>query len=224
MTNSTAAKKQAIEIDEFSFGAIRARLAMPIEASRIMTKNIGGRNIAFVNITDMKDILDERVPVWESHVTETKQIGDNLCVVVRLTIHSTDGIFSQDGTGLESLAINGYGDPFSNAYAQAFRRACESFALGRELWRKDHSSSSSSSSSNRQSSQPRRPQATKPAQGRADDARDAATNAQLVLLDRKLAENNLNAIDVLADEFPEIGDISQLSKAAASYLITQLAT
>jgi hypothetical protein len=44
------------------------------------------------------------------------------------------------------------------------------------------------------------------------------------LLDRKLAENNLNAIDVLADEFPEIGDISQLSKAAASYLITQLAT
>src|SRR5262245_7522298 len=125
MANSTATKQQPQPADEFSYSAVRSRLAAPIEPGYVLTKNIAGRNIQYVNITDLKDILDSRVPVWESQVVETKQIGENLCIVVRLYVHTTDGIFTQDGTGLEMLTVNGYGDPYSNAYAQAFRRACE---------------------------------------------------------------------------------------------------
>jgi hypothetical protein len=50
-------------------------------------------------------------------------------------IHASDGAYSQDGTGVESINLRGYGDVASNAYAQAFRRACESHGLARELWR-----------------------------------------------------------------------------------------
>ncbi len=36
---------------------------------------------------------------------------------------------------MERVDKEGYGDPASNGYAQAVRRAAESHGLGRELWR-----------------------------------------------------------------------------------------
>jgi len=224
MTNTATKQQEASPaIDEFSFSAIRARLAAPIDAKYISIKNLGGRDIPFVNITDMKDILDERVPVWESHVAEVKQIGENLCVVVRLSIHTTDGVFSQDGTGLEMLNVNSYGDPFSNAYAQAFRRACEGFALGRDLWRKPHPTAGNIQTAGTPLSGPagRRPQ-VKPTQGKADNAHEPATPAQLVLLNRKISEAGIDPTALLQTEFADVAAVGELSKRAASYLIDLL--
>jgi hypothetical protein len=56
-------------------------------------------------------------------------------MIVTVLIHASDGAYSQDGTGVESINLRGYGDVASNSYAQAFRRACESHGLARELWR-----------------------------------------------------------------------------------------
>jgi hypothetical protein len=112
-------------------------LKTPIPESYISTKKTGGASIRFVNVTDIKDILDERLGehVWESSVKSCQQIGENLVMIVTVLIHASDGAYAQDGTGVESINLRGYGDVASNAYAQAFRRACESHGLARELWR-----------------------------------------------------------------------------------------
>jgi hypothetical protein len=112
-------------------------LKTPIPESYISTKKTGSASIRFVNVTDIKDLLDERLGehVWESSVKSCQQVGENLVMIVTVMIHASDGAYSQDGTGVESINLRGYGDVASNAYAQAFRRACESHGLARELWR-----------------------------------------------------------------------------------------
>lgn len=100
-------------------------------------KKDGPKTIAYINVTDYKDLLDFRVgpAFWTSEVTQFKQISESLCVVVRIAIRTIDGTIFHDGTGISPIAVVGFGDPFSNAYSQAFRRACEGHGLSRELWR-----------------------------------------------------------------------------------------
>lgn len=117
---------------------IKNALKEPVSQDLISHLSKGGASIPFINVTDYKDLLDDRTGgMWEAQILDYKQIGNELCVTVRLFIHADDGIFSQDGNGLEKVDFSGYGDTFSNAYAQAFRRACESHGLSRELWRKE---------------------------------------------------------------------------------------
>lgn len=125
-----------------SYEAVKERLCQPVPRELIRQREAGRDRqgnaiyVDYINVTDYKDLLDERVGTWEAVVAEFKQISESLCVVVKLIIHTDDGAFAQDGTGIESIAeFSGYGDPFSNAYAQAFRRACEGHGLSRELWR-----------------------------------------------------------------------------------------
>lgn len=145
------AKKTEIETIPFpeaeivpghTYKEIHRRLLQPIDKSlvsyRAATRN-GPANIAFINITDYKDLLDFRAGVWTSEITQLQQVENNLCVVVRISIHASDGVFSQDGSGIEAAPVSGYGDLFSNAYSQAFRRACEGHGLSRELWRSNES-------------------------------------------------------------------------------------
>lgn len=123
-----------------NYADIKEKLKEPVPKELISTRPAGGNSgaqIEYINITDYKDLLDARAGIWESRVNDFKQIGESLCCVVNIAIHCDDGIFNQDGTGIEPLATDSYGDPFSNAYAQAFRRACEGHGLSRELWRKD---------------------------------------------------------------------------------------
>jgi len=122
---------------------LKANLALPIPRTLISTKNKGWDKksgdpilIEYCNVTDLKDLLDERVGLWTSEVMSFQQIGNSLCIVVRISVFATDGVFHSDGTGIESLSSGGFGDPFSNAYAQGFRRACEGHGMGREMWRK----------------------------------------------------------------------------------------
>lgn len=106
---------------------------------RKATRAANSPEIDYININDYKDLLDFRAGVWESTIVDFKQIGESLCVNVRISIHASDGVFHQDGSGIEPLSAGGYGDAFSNSYAQAFRRACEGHGLSRELWRSDES-------------------------------------------------------------------------------------
>lgn len=130
-------------IPNVTYYMLKANLATPIPREMISSKQKGWDKkkdepiiIEYANVTDLKDLLDERVGLWTAIVTSFQQIGNSLCVVVRITIYATDGAFYSDGTGIENLDTSSYGDPFSNAYAQAFRRACEGHGMGREMWRK----------------------------------------------------------------------------------------
>jgi len=121
-----------------SYEEIKRKLKSPIPNEMISTKKQGGAIIRFVNVTDLKDLMDERCGVnhWESRVSDFKQIADLLVMTVSIIVQASDGNYVHDGTGQE-VAVNfkGFGDPASNAYAQAYRRACEGHGLGRELWR-----------------------------------------------------------------------------------------
>jgi hypothetical protein len=116
---------------------IQKALRTPIPANVISHKKMGGQDIKFVSICDIKDLLDARLDenIWEATVKSCQQMGDQIVMIVSLTIHCSDGFFTQDGTGVESINLKGFGDIGSNAYAQALRRSCESHGLGRELWR-----------------------------------------------------------------------------------------
>lgn len=124
-----------------SYSKLKSNLAIPIDKHLISSKTRRSKNgyevkIDYVNVTDLKDLLDQRAGVWTATVVSTTIMGNQLGVVVRISVHGADGIYSQDGTGVEGLNHTGFGDTYSNAYAQAFRRACEGHGLGRELWRK----------------------------------------------------------------------------------------
>lgn len=134
------------DINAFSYVELLEKLRKPIEPKRLSTKIISGDKIPFVNITDCKDILDERIGGhrWESSIKSCQLTDVGCSVVVEIRVHSSDGMFAHDGTGFAKASVY-YGDPPSNAYAQAFRRALEGFGFCRELWRQELSEEQQSS-------------------------------------------------------------------------------
>lgn len=127
-----------IENPRLSYEDIRRLLLEPVPKHLISYRPVkqgAPPTIAYINVTDYKDLMDARAGIWESHIVDFRQVGNSMACVVRVTIHAEDGSFSHDGSGIEAMEIRGYGDPFSNSFAQAFRRACEGHGLSRELWR-----------------------------------------------------------------------------------------
>lgn len=70
-------------------------------------------------------------------VRERTVTGKHVLMTVRITIHAKEGDFYRDGTGLERLGVESYGDPQSNAESMAFRRAAARFGLGLHLYEGD---------------------------------------------------------------------------------------
>jgi len=124
-----------------SYADIKKRLRETIPEDMISLKPTGrgedARKIRYVNVTDVKDMLDTRVGSEHWDATFVSQIvaGDTYICWVKIRIHAFDGIFDQDGVGDENFPVKGYGSVGTNAYAQAFRRAAEGHGLARELWR-----------------------------------------------------------------------------------------
>ena len=123
--------------ESLTYAELKKRLKRPIDRKLLSQKKAGGATIDFLNITDLKDELDSRLQPnhWEAIIKQTMLCGENLIMIVSLVIHAEDGAFCQDGTGIESINLRGYGDVASNSYAQALRRAAESHGFCRELWR-----------------------------------------------------------------------------------------
>ena len=62
----------------------------------------------------------------------------------------------------------------------------------------------------------------KPATGKATGEKDLATNAQIALIHRKALDHNLEADAFARKEFEGVDGVGDLSKAAASWLISEL--
>lgn len=118
-----------------TLGAIYDDLRKPIPRRFIAQKNTGKFKADYVHHAVLRDLLDFHAPGWEW--TETPHLLDGKVYITgRLTIHGSDGSVSREATGNESSDLDGYGDPSSNASAQALRRAAMAHGLGRAMWKK----------------------------------------------------------------------------------------
>lgn len=111
-----------------------------IKSKRVPTKNGGSYTADFVPHTTIRDLLDFYAPGWEWNVRIAAHDG-KMYVVGTLTLHGIDANAaptsqSRDGIGNEDSDLDSFGDPSSNAEAQALRRAAMAHGLGRALWKK----------------------------------------------------------------------------------------
>lgn len=144
--------KMRVDTELRTFAEVMARLIIPIDECFIKDRD----GIRYIDITTQKDLLDWACGAgrWRAMVKDTigpvgtaykanaakePTIGSMFGLIVTLAIQTSDeGWIEQDGTGTEMLTGSPvYGDFLTNAYAQALRRASESFGMARELWRKE---------------------------------------------------------------------------------------
>ncbi len=97
-------------------------LRKPISERFMKHKTIKGKKISFVSWYDLNRLMDFYAPGWEFRIN-TSFDGTKVCVIGALTIKAKEGDFTRSATGNENSDLDAYGDPYSNAEAQAFRRA-----------------------------------------------------------------------------------------------------
>ena len=109
-------------------------LSKPIPQRFIKYKLIKGNRIEFVRWTDLARLMDYFAPGYE-WITTSNFDGTQVCIHGELKIHAAEGIFTRSAVGDEYSSVDSYGSSFTNAEAQAFRRACGRWGLGLHLWR-----------------------------------------------------------------------------------------
>ena len=109
-------------------------LSKPIPQRFIKYKLIKGNRIEFVRWTDLARLMDYFAPGYEWRITSNFD-GTQVCVHGELMIHAAEGSFTRSAVGDEHSGVDSYGSSFTNAEAQAFRRACGRWGLGLHLWR-----------------------------------------------------------------------------------------
>ncbi len=110
-------------------------LKRPVAKRFIKYKSIKGNRIEFISWYTLTRLLDYHAPGWDFQV-DTSFDGRKVAVVGKLTIKAAEGDFTRCATGNENSDLDSWGDPYSNAEAQAFRRCCARFGLGLHLWEK----------------------------------------------------------------------------------------
>ncbi len=110
-------------------------LTRPIPERLLETKRIQGQEIVYCPWHRVQKILDHYTGgLWEYEVVEKTITTSQLLLTVRIYIHAAEGVFHREGTGIERLDVESFGDPQSNAESQAFRRACARWGLGLHLY------------------------------------------------------------------------------------------
>ena len=143
MEPSTLEQKQAVVTVDDPYPAPGSRtlaeilrdLREPIRAKYLRKKDAGKYKVDYVHHTTIRDLLDYFAPGWEWSTT-LFSVDGKVYVTGTLTIVGSDGRISRDGIGNEDSGVDSWGDPSSNADAQALRRAAMAMGLGRDLWRK----------------------------------------------------------------------------------------
>ena len=122
-----------------TFAEIMDDLKKPIPERLIKTKTVptrkGSYTADYIHHATVRDLLDHYAPGWESRL-RIQEANGKVYVICSLTIHAADQSVTREGAGNEEADYDAFGDPSSNAHAQALRRAAMEFGLARELWRK----------------------------------------------------------------------------------------
>lgn len=123
-------------------GEILADLQKPIPKRLLEQKPAtsarGAPKLTYCPWYRVQRILNHYTGGFCSYEVRERTVTDrHVLMTVRITIHAQEGTFHRDGTGLERLDVESYGDPQSNAESMAFRRAAARFGLGLHLYEGD---------------------------------------------------------------------------------------
>ena len=113
--------------------SILSDLRKPIPPRFIKYKTIKGQKIAYVPWFTLTRLLDYFCPAWDWEIS-TNFDGHQVCVMGKLTLKAAEGEFTRSAVGDEFSEVEHFGSSYTNAEAQAFRRACGRFGLGLALW------------------------------------------------------------------------------------------
>jgi hypothetical protein len=101
--------------------------------SYIKQRKQGGNTLSYVAWYNACDLLDERAPGWACEIKQVGELDGKVFMRVAVTI---DGV-TRETIGYEDEDMKGYGDPFSNSFGMALRRAAALFGIARHLYDKD---------------------------------------------------------------------------------------
>ena len=90
--------------------------------------------VSYIEWFTAADLLDEICPSWQLEIVEVGFIQGRIFVRTAITINGV----RRENIGFENSTTDSYGDPFSNAFAMAFKRTAAMFGLGRYLYHGGH--------------------------------------------------------------------------------------
>ena len=114
-------------------------LAKPIPERFLKTRKQGGAELIYIEWHAAVQFLDFYTGgYWSSEIRNVTQVAERVTIVVRITIYASDATVYREASGTEfhSDKFRGFGEPITNAEAQAFKRAAAKFGLGLHLYKK----------------------------------------------------------------------------------------
>lgn len=120
-----------------------AALSKAVQREHVKQKEAKSKKTGYVTKIDFIEwhtavrLLNEICPDWNGRVTQIVSEAGRVAVVYEISIPCTDAVVVRQAIGNEDDDMEGYGDPFSNAEAMAFKRAAAKFGVGLDLYRKD---------------------------------------------------------------------------------------
>lgn len=143
MTNSAELKAVADErnvarcnISLRSITAIIADLSRPVNPQRLAKRTQGGKELSYIPWYQAVRYLDKYAPGWTNEIRSINTVGENLVMVVRISIPCQEGVVWREASALEPLKGTGFGDAATNAESAALRRAAAKFGLCLSLYDK----------------------------------------------------------------------------------------
>jgi len=113
-----------------SIREIIADLSKPVNPQRLCKRQQGGRELTYIPWFQAVRYLDNYAPGWRYEVRSITQVGENLVMVVRVTIPCSEGEVYREASSLEKIEDpKRYGDAATNAESAALRRAAAKFGL-----------------------------------------------------------------------------------------------
>lgn len=109
---------------------IIAELSRPVAARHLKQRTQGGRQLDYLPWRLAVRYLDQFAPGWRYEIRGVKEIGDNLVMIVRITIPCSEGAVWREASALERIEDpKRYGDSATNCESAALRRAAAKFGL-----------------------------------------------------------------------------------------------
>jgi hypothetical protein len=120
-----------------SITAIIADLSRPVNPQRLKQRQQGGRTLDYLPWYQAVRYLDKYAVGWRYEIRSVAQVGDNLVMTIRITIHCAEGEVWREASALERIEDpKRYGDAATNAESAALRRAAAKFGLCLNLYDK----------------------------------------------------------------------------------------
>lgn len=111
-------------------------LSRPVNRARLKQRSQGGRTLDYLPWYQAVRYLDNYAPGWSYEVRSINQVGDNLVMVVRISVPCAEGIVYREASALEPIKGSGYGDCATNCESAALRRAAAKLGLCLDLYDK----------------------------------------------------------------------------------------